>query len=236
MSYWIISEKPNGGAVLDMLPDGSPEEFLFGMGGSLAGEFPQGGAMKFSSLFPQFIKVYDFVTTALPVLVVSSRVKRVMEALEVGGYELMPVVLKDHKNKVASTDHFVLHGLGGQDAIDMERSEYTMSPLDEEQIKSVNKLVLTPGKIDPKALLFRPSRMMYRFMMHQRLLDALKAEGVTGLHVYPAEGWNGMDLFWATGARREPAHHRRGHELSAGRRRPGLRGLPGRHQPGGGLA
>jgi hypothetical protein len=194
MSYWIVSEKPNGGAVLSMLPDGSPEEYLFGMGGSLTGEFPHGGAMSFSTLFPQFIKVYDFVTTALPVLVVSSRVKRVMEALEVGNCEFMPIVLLDHKDRVASKEHFVLHGLGGQDAIDMERSVYRMSALDEDQIKSVDKLVLTPQNIDPKALLFRPSRMMNRFMMHQRLLDALKAEGVTGLHVYPAEGWDGMDL------------------------------------------
>lgn len=194
MSYWIVSKKPNGGAVLDMLPDGSPEEFLFGMGGSLAAEFPRGGVMKFSSLFPQFIKVYDFVTAVLPVLVVSSRVKRVMDALEVSHCEFMPVVLKDHKGQVASTEHFVLHGLGGQDAIDMERSEYIMKSLDEEQIKRVKKLVLSPQNIDPKALLFRPSRLMYRFMVHQRLLDALKAEGVTGLHVYPAEGWDGSDL------------------------------------------
>jgi hypothetical protein len=194
MSYWVVSEKPNGGAVLDMLPDGSPEEFLFGMGGSLAAEFPKGGVMKFSSLFPQFIKVFDFVTAALPVLVVSSRVKRVMDALEVGNCEFLPVVLKDHKGNVASTEHFVLHGLGGQDAIDMDRSEYRMGSLDEEQIKRVKKLVLSPQNIDPKALLFRPSRLMYRFMMHQRLLDALKAEGVTGLHVYTAEGWDGSDL------------------------------------------
>ncbi|MBZ4422604.1 imm11 family protein [Myxococcus sp. RHSTA-1-4] len=194
MSYWIVSEKPNGGAVLDMLPDGSPEEFLFGMGGSLAAEFPQGGVMKFSSLFPQFIKVYDFVTAVLPVLVVSSRVKRVMDALEVGNCEFLPVVLKDHKGNVAATEYFVLHALGGQDAIDMEHSVYKMGALDEDQIKTMKKLVLSPQNIDPKALLFRPSRMMYRFMMHQRLLDALKSEGVTGLHVYPADGWDGSDL------------------------------------------
>ncbi|WNG44328.1 hypothetical protein F0U60_09560 [Archangium minus] len=194
MSYWIISKKMNGGAILDMLPDGSPEEFLFKTGNSLAAEFPRGGAMQFSSLFPQFIKVFDFVTAALPVLVVSSRVKKVLEELRADNCEFLPVVLKDHKGNVASSDHFVLHVLGKQDAIDMERSQYRMGALDEDTIKTVKKLVLAAERIDPKALLFRPSHLTHRFMLHQRLLDGFKAAGLTGLHVYPAEGWNGSDL------------------------------------------
>ncbi|HYO55097.1 imm11 family protein [Archangium sp.] len=194
MSYWILSKKPNGGALLDMLPDGSPQEFRFRQGLSLAPEFPMGGAMQFSSLFQQYIKVFDFVTALLPVLVVSSRVRRVLEQLEADNCEFLPVILKDHKGNVASTEHFVLHVLGSQDAIDLERSQYKTGALVEDQIKTMKKLVLAPERIDPKALLFRPSRMRHRFMLHQRLLDAFMAAGLTGLHVYPAEGWNGMDI------------------------------------------
>ena len=117
---WIFGTGFNSGAVVQHLPEGSPDVDEFYEGKPLRDRFPARGEIQFSSGFRKFIKVLDSVanTARVPWSRASSRRPSKRDC------EFLPVTLIDHKGKVASKDHFVLNVLRIEDAIDMKRSKY----------------------------------------------------------------------------------------------------------------
>jgi hypothetical protein len=81
-----------------------------------------------------------------------------------------------------------------QDIIDMERSEYELSPFDESQVSRIKRLAVQKDGVAPGALLFRARTSMRELFMHASLHEALVQAGVSGLKAFPAEGWNGFDI------------------------------------------
>lgn len=195
MGYWVlISATVNGGAMLEKLPKGSPSKPDFYESIPLHESFPHGGVMSFSKDYPDFIRVFDFITNTMSLPIVSGKVRQVFSSLGVDRCEFLPVSIHDHKGQVASKDHCIVNVLDVQDIIDMERSEYELSAFDESQIARIKRLVVKKDGIDPKALFFRARTSMRELFMHETLHDALVKAGVTGLKTLPAEGWNGFDL------------------------------------------
>ncbi|RKG93844.1 imm11 family protein [Corallococcus terminator] len=184
----------NGGAVLEKLPAGSPGKSDFFEAVPLGESFPRGGTMSFSNNYPDFIQVFDVVANTLGLPIVSNRVLDVLIRLGAKRFESLPVVLQDHKGRVASKDHCIVNILDVQDIIDMERSEYDLSPFDSSQIFRIKQLAVKPDGVAPEALLFRARTRMREVFLHASLHEALLQAGVTGLKAFPAEGWNGFAL------------------------------------------
>lgn len=193
-AFWVFGLGFNSGAVINRLPEGSPDEDEFFEGRPLAGRFPAGGAMRFSGGFRKFIKVLDSVanTTASPI--VSGKIRGILEKVAKKDCEFLPVTLIDHKGKVASKEHFVLNVLRIEDAVDMKRSKYKRSPFDPEQIDDLTRLHLQPDAIAPDAHIFRARTKRDRVFVDQTLVDAFEKAKVTGLRLFPAEGWDGDDM------------------------------------------
>ncbi|NMO13969.1 hypothetical protein HPC49_00320 [Pyxidicoccus fallax] len=195
MSYWVMTPSGmNGGAVLEKLPGGSPGKSDFFEAVPLGDSFPRGGTMSFSNNYPDFIQVFDIVANTLGLPIVSTRVLDVLTRLGAKRFEPLPVVLQDHKGRVASNDHCIIHILDVQDIIDMERSEYDLSPFDSSQIFRIKRLAVKTDGVAPEALLFRARTRMREVFLNASLHEALLQAGVTGLKAVPAEGWNGFAL------------------------------------------
>ncbi|WNG32198.1 hypothetical protein F0U60_00195 [Archangium minus] len=180
--------------MLEKLPKGSPSKPDFYEAISLKDNFPHGGVMSFSNDYPDFIRVFDFVTNTMSLPIVSGKVKQVFTLVGVDRCEFLQVTLQDHKGRVASNDHFIVNALDVQDVIDMERSEYDLSPFDESQISRIKRLAVKKEGVAPNALFFRARTSMRELFMHASLHEALVQAGVTGLKAFPAEGWNGFDI------------------------------------------
>ncbi|MFY0526487.1 imm11 family protein [Archangium gephyra] len=180
--------------MLEKLPKGSPSKPDFYEAVSLKDSFPAGGTMSFSKDYPDFIRVLDFMTNTMSLPIVSGKVRQVFTSLGMDRCEFLPVTIQDHKGQVASKDHCIVNVLDVQDTIDMERSEYELSPFDESQISRIKRLVVKKEGIDPKALFFRARTSMRELFMHESLHEALVQAGVTGFKSFPAEGWNGFDI------------------------------------------
>ncbi|WNG33930.1 hypothetical protein F0U60_10030 [Archangium minus] len=196
MNYWVLL--PAGGdegAVLDALPQGSPDSWHFFDGVPLASKFPQGGTMEFSPNFLEQRTVFDFVPHILGMLVVSIKVRQILESLGAEDCEFLPVTILDHKNKVASREHFILNLLNSQDVIDMEKSKYKINRLAKTQIARIQHLVLKQDGIDAKAVIFRARTKMNQYFINQAAHDAFAKEGVTGYMAVPAPGWDGFDVY-----------------------------------------
>lgn len=191
MNYWVLRAESSDGAIIDALPKDSPTNWKFSTGEPLARGFPAGGRVSFSDHFPGRRKLYDFVRNTVGVLLVSSRVKQVLDDLQVDNTEFLSIVMCDHQWNPVVDGYGILNILGSQEAIDMEKSIYDTSALSRE-IGHVSNLVLTQGKIDPKADIFRARNMMELILISDRTKQAFEQAGLTGFRAHPAEGFDDM--------------------------------------------
>ncbi|KFA92785.1 hypothetical protein Q664_13065 [Archangium violaceum Cb vi76] len=181
-------------AVIDALPEGGPRLYLLTRGESLGERFPVGAKLQFSEDFAQLRKLYDFVTNTLRTLFVSEKVKQVLEHLGANNCEFIPVTILNHKGKVASSSHYLLNILGSEDAIDMEKSVCVMDAMKPDQIFGIRQLVLKREGLSPEALIFRAKSKMNEYFISQKLHEAFQREGITGYRVFPADGWDGVNI------------------------------------------
>ncbi|QDE95543.1 hypothetical protein BHS05_06465 [Myxococcus xanthus] len=114
-----------------------------------------------------------------------------LESLKVENAEFLPVTMCDHQWGPVADGYGILNVLGSQDAIDMEKSTYDVSALSRE-ISHVSNLVLTAGKIDPQADIFRARNMMELILISDRAKNAFEQAGLTGFRAHPAEGFDDM--------------------------------------------
>lgn len=191
MDYWVLRAESTDGAIIDALPEGSPSNWKMHEGAPLASQFPAGGKVGFSDHFPDRRKLYDFVSNILGLLIVSPRVRRVVEELELDNVEFLSLTMCDHEWRPVADGYCILNVLGSQEAIDMEKSQYQLSALSKE-IAHIENLVLRKDNIDPRAGLFRARNMMELFLMSDRVHEAFVKAGLTGFVAHPAEGFDDM--------------------------------------------
>jgi len=189
--FWALGTGYNGGAVIQKLPDGSPPQFAFFEAQPLAPLFPNPATVRFSKGFPKEMKVFDSVASDLSVPIVSARLKAVLDGVAPGECEFLPVALVDHKGKVASPDHAILNPLRTADLIDMKSSKYRTSSFEPNQIATLYELHVLPAQVDPAVHVFRATTMQEQIFIDEAVHDAFQRAQLTGLRLFPAEGWDG---------------------------------------------
>ena len=194
MNYFVLKTKARDGGVIGLYPPKSPAGWKFDKGQSLIHEFPKGASVQFSNNFPDARKLYDFQPNTLSALIVSERVRKVLEAQEITNAEYLPVDIEDHKGQVVGKNYAFLNLLGSEEAIDMEKGEYRMSALDKEQIGMISRLAINEKGIRPGAKMFRCSKDLRLILINEEVLEALKSAGLTGFKAFEAEGWEGFDF------------------------------------------
>lgn len=192
MNYFVLQAFSSDGGYIDAMPEGGPEDFAYDKGVSLVTQYPRTAEVQFSRNFPDHRKLFDFQPNINRALIVSRRVRDVLERLEVSGVEYLPVAIKDHRGKVVADDYSILNPLGAQDAIDMARSSVRMGSLDKTQISRVKQMVLDRPKIDPTAKLFRCSTYRTCVIVREDVAAAFEKAKLTGYRTVPAEEWNGL--------------------------------------------
>ncbi|RKH44953.1 imm11 family protein [Corallococcus sicarius] len=192
--YWVLKTNYTS-AVIKEMPPGAPEAHTLERGEPAAELFPPESTVRFSEEFPTRRKVCDFMSNIFGSLIVSAKVKRILEEQGANNCEFIPLRILDHKGKVASKEHFLLQVLGHVEAVDMERSQVVMSAILKERIGNIEHLVLNREAIPPDAVIFRLSRKRNEFLVKQATYEALTNQGVTGLKCFQADGWDGMDIY-----------------------------------------
>ncbi|MFY2560308.1 imm11 family protein [Corallococcus terminator] len=194
MNYFIFKITAEEAGFIESYPSGSPTDWKFDRGISLAKEFPTGGEVSFSKNYPDDRNLYDFQPNLMSTLLVSGRARKLIESLELTNAEWLPVVVKDHKGNVVGPDYAFLNLQGAEDAIDMDRSKYRMNAIDKEQIDRVKDLVLKHDAISPQAKMFRCTMERRLILIREDVHDAFEQAGLTGFKVYEAEGWDGLEV------------------------------------------
>jgi hypothetical protein len=194
MNYFVLMTKGPEAGVIEVYPPKSPEAWKFQEGQSLIKQFPKGAAIQFSSNFPDARKLYDFQDNVLSALIISEKVRKVLESLKITNAEYLPVDVKDHKGKVVGKDYAILNLLGTEDAIDMEKGVYRMSNLEEDQIGRIKKFAINEKGIRPGIKIFRCTRKRRLVLINEEVHAAFVKAGLTGFKAVKAESWNGLEL------------------------------------------
>jgi hypothetical protein len=192
--FWAFGSGYNGGAVIQKFPDGSPPQFAYFEARPLAPTFPDPAVMRFSEDFPKETNVLDSVASDLSVPIVSEKVRVVLDRVAPGECEFLPIVLVNHDGEVATKGHAILNPLRTADLIDMKCSTYRPNAFDPTQIASLTELRVLPDRVDAAVHIFRATTMQEQIFIDEAVHDAFVRAGVTGLRLFPAEGWDGTTM------------------------------------------
>ncbi len=196
MKYSIIKLfSGSDGAYLSGLPSEGPKDYEYSKGISLLDRHPKGedAEMFFDPDYPDKIVLNDFLDNLDSLLIGNSKVREVLEGLDIKNIEYLPIRVMDHKDKLASSEYFILNVLGGVDVIDMENSEFRMGNIIKTQIKWIDDLSIDYENIPEDAKFFRASMKLDQFFIRDDVKEAFEASGLTGYKVFDADGWDGLD-------------------------------------------
>jgi hypothetical protein len=113
----------------------------------------------------------DIVSNTWTLLIVHARVKEIIEAVNRGPTEYLPLAIRNHKNRVASKDYFVVNPLHTYDVVDVEASTIKWF---EGDVVEVEKYVLDPYKVKNAPDLFRPNEVPEHYFISKRIASRLR--------------------------------------------------------------
>jgi hypothetical protein len=142
--------------------------------------FPQDARMSMSPHFKKDTKLVDDVMNAERVKVCSKALVDFLKAKNLKNVEYLPLTIRDHKKKVASTEYSIVNPIGLQDAIDMNASIPRLNAFDK-TVDGVKQLVFDKSRIDPEVRLFRFAGLTRPVVIEKTLADELTAQNFVGL-------------------------------------------------------
>jgi hypothetical protein len=154
------------------------ENFKLMTGESLLAEFPRGLKVPISVEKKNYGKP-DSLNNMDRVAVISEALKKFIEAKNIPGIELFPIVLT-HKGKPIGDSYFVLHTLDNIDCIDAKKSKATLDRVNG-GFKKLATLVIDEAKIDAKRLIFHPAQFDKYILVRRSLAEEIGARGFTGI-------------------------------------------------------
>jgi hypothetical protein len=176
MKYFFLITDPdnNDRAFLEELSAAPVEDYEFGECISLEKRFPKGVVMSMSKDDPDFRVLYDVVNNMDSLLIVSKPFKELLEKEDCGKIEYLPISIKDQRNKIASTDYFIVNLIDSVDYIDNEKSTVVYSALDDDLIVDIQKVVLNEKNIPKGCSLFRSKSYPFGYVVSDKLKKAIE--------------------------------------------------------------
>jgi hypothetical protein len=154
-------------------------EFKIAMGIPIADEYPDDVRMYMDDEYPG-LKLPDLVGNTQSFLIVSERVKEVIERLNTAPTEYLRLSIYNHKKRLHSAAYWFINPLGGFDCLNLGASDIEWLGPD---VVDVNELVLDPAKVREAPALFRVQEDPYTYVMNEELGRALAALDATNIYL-----------------------------------------------------
>lgn len=101
------------------------------------------------------IKLTDSISNTLHLLIVSERLKGVLEEKSGAEIEFLPVHIRNQRGRFVPEPYFIANLVGAVECVDRERSRFWCSEIRPDQVFHFHNLVLDESKIPPDVRLFR---------------------------------------------------------------------------------
>jgi hypothetical protein len=155
-----------------------PKEHLLHAGVKVADLFP---ALTFDLEDGPGVKMGDHIPNALGLLLVSERLKAVLEARADAEIEYIPIAVRDRNKRPSRKRYFIANVLGELDCMDRGRSDLDVSDIDPDVADRIRTLVLDPAKIGVDVKLFRLKGAHHLFLVREDLCHEILDAGMTGI-------------------------------------------------------
>lgn len=120
-------------------------------------------------------------------LIVSTPMKTILEAFDLGRVELLPFALYDHRKRLFSKDYWIVNPVGTVDCVSRDASEIEYLPEDPERIVTVTRFVLDSKRLQAAPDLFRVPEDPYHYFVSERIPAAWHGKGFTNLYLEEIE-------------------------------------------------
>jgi hypothetical protein len=128
------------------------------------------------------IKLTDSVPNTSALLVVSEKLRRVLEREATGAViEYLPIRLRNQKGKVVAKPYFLANVIGSVRCVDVKKSDFEMNRISKDQVSHFRRLVLDERKIPTSAGIFRLAEKTALVLVRQDLASAIIKSGCTGM-------------------------------------------------------
>jgi hypothetical protein len=183
MTYFVWQADPHGDnyCTLEKIQN-LEQSYRLSEGVSYADSFPEEAYFPMDPAYPKDIKLADNIRSRGGIVVVSKRLKAFLEDQRPPHVEFLPVSIRNHKDRVASSEYFIVNPYEVVDCIDTEASTITWGSIDPDNIIHCPTLVLSETAINDRLLLFRPRYKTSTVLVKGDLVEALRDESFTGLH------------------------------------------------------
>jgi hypothetical protein len=122
-------------------------------------------------------------------IVASPRLTRVVQQAAPSHLEYLPISIINHKGKIASRDHHIIHPIDPVDCLDLTMCKPKWGVIKSDSIKSVERLVLDETRIPADRWIFRPKAFKRVILVRRELAEKIDAENVTGVRWVETEDY-----------------------------------------------
>lgn len=113
-------------------------------------------------------------------IVISSRLRTLIESFHPRSVEFLPVKVLDHKGKPAPGDYSILHPIDTVDCLDAAASGAKWGKIVKTRIDSVQRIVLAPGKVPEDRVIFKTSTFTKVALIRRDVAEAIVDSRFTG--------------------------------------------------------
>jgi hypothetical protein len=180
VEYVIWEHKNAGNSCMLDPPEGIDRDWELLQGVPRAASFSPDARLRMSDAHKQSVGLPDNVMNLACLAVVHQRLQRFLETMALKNVEYLPVTIINHKKRVASRDHVIVHAVVPQDGLDVVASGGIPSEIIPTDIAEVDTLVLDTRRIDPDVRLFRLAGFGYPLIVDRLLAQEIMRGGFTG--------------------------------------------------------
>jgi hypothetical protein len=178
--FSILTAQEGGGACcVFRFPKDLEDVFSAAQGERLGADYPDGLRFHMAAEAPG-LRVLDVIDNALTYLMVTEKVKTLLERHATAEIEHLRFTLVNHKGRVASDRCYIVNVIGTLDAMDRYQSRGVDHPILQGQLVELHRLVLHEDRIGPETNLFRLATFPAAILIRDDLRAILDREGVTG--------------------------------------------------------
>jgi len=177
---WIEDEADNALAWAMKSPrEMGQKEYQLSEGVSVQAWFPQD--MTFQLSDERGIRLADAIPNIMRLMIVSQRLKDLLEQSSGARFEFFPVKIRNRKGRLEKAPYFVANLLESVSCLDAAQSDFVPDALAKGQVMYFKKIALDTSKIPEDAKIFRLGEKLNMFIVRKDLAQAMVNGDFTGV-------------------------------------------------------
>lgn len=127
------------------------------------------------------IKLADAIPNTALLLIISDKLRIILEEKSGAEFEFFPVKIRDKKGHLVKKDYFVANLLETTECVDMEKSDFVMDRIIKTQVNYFKTLVLDEKNVIPESKIFRLKEQTKLIIVREDLKNEILNAGCTGI-------------------------------------------------------